>query len=287
MNRRRFLAVSGAAAATGAAALGGYAGFVEPGRVRFTHHHANARTSPDQREVTLVQITDLHLQSVDGMHRRIAARVNALRPDLVLFTGDSVDRRDRLGALASLLALFDARTPRYAILGNWEHWSGVDVGELADVYRRANGRLLVNESAVHDVRGRALRVTGLDDLIGGRPDPRTAFGNADAADAHLLLAHCPEHRDRLALPPVPFDGAAPVPADAGRITMMLSGHTHGGQVNVLGWTPVLPQGSGRYVRGWFRDAGGVPLYVSRGIGTSVVPVRLGAPPEVAVFTMWV
>ena len=247
------------------------------------------RTSPGQRQITFVQVTDLHLESVGGMHRRMAARVNALRPDLVLFTGDSVDRADRLGAFAGLLALFEARTPKYAILGNWEHWSGVDTGELADVYRRANGRLLVNESAVHDVRGRALRVTGLDDLVGGRPDVRRAFADADAdaADAHLLLAHCPEHRDRLDLAPLPFEGAAPAVVYPSRITMMLSGHTHGGQVNVLGWTPVLPQGSGRYVRGWFRDPGRVPLYVSRGIGTSVVPVRLGAPPEVAVFTMWV
>lgn len=290
MNRRRFLAVSGGAAATGAVALGGYAGWVEPGRVQFTHHCANTRTSPVQREITFVQVTDLHLHSVNAMHRRIAARVNALRPDLVLFTGDSVDRADRLGAFAELLGLFDARTPKYAILGNWEHWSGVDAGALADVYRRANGRLLVNESVVHDVGGRALRLTGLDDLVGGRPDVRRAFAGVDVAgpaDAHLLLAHCPEHRDRLDAAPLPLERAAPVSVDASRITMMLSGHTHGGQVNVLGWTPVLPPGSGRYVRGWFRDAGRVPLYVSRGIGTSVVPVRLGAPPEVAVFTMWV
>ena len=50
---------------------------------------------------------------------------------------------------------------------------------------------------------------------------------------------------------------------------------------------VEPRGSGRYVHGWFRDAGQVPLYVSRGLGTSVAPVRFGARPEVAVFTMWV
>ncbi len=287
MNRRRFLAVSGAAAASGAATLGGYARWVEPGRVRFTHHRVNARTSAGQRETTFVQVSDLHLQSVDAMHRRMAARVNALRPDLVLFTGDSVDRADRLDTFAALLALFDARTPKYAILGNWEHWCGVDVGALAEVYRGANGRLLVNESAVHDAGGRALRVTGLDDLVGGRPDARRAFADGAAADAHLLLAHCPEHRDRLHLPPLPFGGDAAGATDASRITLMLSGHTHGGQVNVLGWTPGLPPGSGRYVRGWFRDPGAVPLYVSRGIGTSVVPVRLGAPPEVAVFTMWV
>jgi hypothetical protein len=284
MNRRRFLALSGGAAATGALSLGGYAGFLEPRRAGFTRHVVNARTSPSQRRMTFVQISDLHLRGVGAMHRRIAARVNAIRPELLLFTGDSVDRRDRLPALASLLSLFDARTPRYAILGNWEHWSGVDLGELADVYRRANGRLLVNASAVHEAGGRGLVLTGLDDLVGGRPDTR-ALATAPAGDAHLLLAHCPEHRDRLAA--APALGSPPAPLNVGRVTMMLSGHTHGGQVRIGGWAPILPEGSGRYARGWFRDPGAVPLYVSRGVGTSVIPVRLGAPPEVAVFTMWV
>lgn len=286
MNRRRFLAVSAGTLAAGAAALGGYAGFVEPRGVRFTRHAVNARTAPGQREITFVQVTDLHLQRVGRMHRRIAARVNEIRPDLILFTGDSVDRADRLPALASLLALFDARTPKYAILGNWEHWSGVDVGALADVYGRASCRLLVNESAVHEAGDRSILVTGLDDLVGGRPDPGRAFAPAGDADAHLLLAHCPEHRDLLAVPPTPLSSGTSG-FDPRRITMMLSGHTHGGQVSLLGWTPVIPGGSGRYIAGWFRDGGGVPLYVSRGIGTSMLPVRLGAPPEVAVFTMWV
>lgn len=286
MNRRRFLAVSGASAVGGALALGGYAGLVEPRRLQLTRHPANRRTSASQREVTVVQITDLHLRRVGGLHRRMAARVNALRPDLVLITGDSVDRRDRLGELASLLAMLDAATPKFAILGNWEHWSGVDLGELADVYRRANGRLLVNESAVQEIGGRAMRITGLDDLVGGRPDARRAFANGESADAHLLLAHCPEHRDLLSVAPVAIP-ADPPPIDPARITLMLSGHTHGGQVSVLGWAPVVPRGSGRYLRGWFRDAGAPPLYVSRGIGTSMLPVRFGSTPEVAVFTLWV
>jgi uncharacterized protein len=285
MNRRRFLAVSGGAVAAGAVSAGGYAGFVEPRRIHFTRHRVNERTSPEQRALTFVQISDLHLHGVGEMHRRMAARANAIRPDLVLFTGDSVDRRDRLGALSSLLAAFDPRVPKLAIVGNWEHWAEVDLDELASVYRRANCRLLINESIVHEAGGRTLRVTGLDDLIGGRPDPRVLVAPRDA-DAHLLLAHCPEHRDRLSLPPLSLAGAAPV-AERARIGLMLSGHTHGGQVSLLGWTPVLPAGSGRYVRGWFRDEGGPPLYVSRGVGTSVAPVRFGAPPEVAVFTMWV
>jgi uncharacterized protein len=63
---------------------------------------------------------------------------------------------------------------------------------------------------------------------------------------------------------------------------VLSGHTHGGQVAPFGLATILPRGCGRYVAGWYRDEGGPPMYVSRGIGTSLVPVRIGATPELVV-----
>ena len=67
---------------------------------------------------------------------------------------------------------------------------------------------------------------------------------------------------------------------------MLSGHTHGGQVAIAGWAPVRPPGSGRYVRGWYDDGDGPPMYVSRGIGTvAMLPLRFGAVPEVTFFEM--
>jgi len=286
MNRRRFLALG---AGSAAAALAGYVRLVEPRRVQFTRHAVNARTSPEQRAVRFIQLTDLHLHGVGRMHRRIAAEVNRLAPDFIVLTGDSLDRADGLPDLAEFLALLDRRMPKYAILGNWEHWGGVDLDALADVYRTASCRLLINDFAVHQAGGRSIRLTGMDDLIGGRPDPWKALGGPSDADAHLVLAHCPEHRDLMHPwpPPQMVGRPAPPPASFQGAALMLSGHTHGGQVNVFGWTPVLPRGSGRYVRGWFRDPGKVPLYVSRGIGTSVAPVRFGSPPEVAVFTMWV
>jgi predicted MPP superfamily phosphohydrolase len=285
MNRRRFVALAGGGAL---AALAGDAWLVEPRRVQFTHHAVNARTSADQRAVRFIQITDLHLHSVGAMHRRIAGEVRRLAPDFIVLTGDSVDRADRLGELAAFLGMLDRATPKYAILGNWEHWGRVNLDELDSLYRAASCRLLVNDHAVHKVGGRSLRLTGIDDLVGGRPDAWKAMGGP-AGDAHVVLAHCPAHRDRLVHMPVPRVVQAPMPprmlfADA---TLVLSGHTHGGQVNLLGWTPVLPQGTGPYVRGWFRERGTVPMYVCRGIGTSMAPVRLGARPEVAVFTMWV
>lgn len=285
VNRRRFVPLAGGAAA---AAVAGDAWLVEPRRVQFTYHAVNEGTSPEQRAARFVPITDLHLHDVGRMHRRIAARVNRVRPDFPVFTGDSLERSDDLPVLEEFLALLDRRTPGYAVVGNWEHRGEVDLDGLAAAYRRANVRLLVNETAVHEVEGRSLLVTGLDDLVGGHPDQGRAFLGVPAADAHLLLAHCPAQRDRLWMPSQPELATLPdpPPVNVPRITLMLSGHTHGGQVNLLGWAPMLPPGSGRYVRGWFRDPG-VPLYVSRGIGTTIAPVRFGAPPEVAVFTMWV
>ena len=122
--------------------------------------------------------------------------------------------------------------------------------------------------------GTGLRITGLDDLRSGRPDATAALAAAEPMPNHLVLAHCPAQRDQLHLPP---HHAA---------DLVLSGHTHGGQVAPLGMPVVLPPGSGRYVAGWYGRQGGdalPPLYVSRGVGTSLIPIRLGAVPEVAVF----
>jgi predicted MPP superfamily phosphohydrolase len=64
---------------------------------------------------------------------------------------------------------------------------------------------------------------------------------------------------------------------------MLAGHTHGGQIRFFGFAPVLPRGSGGYVSGWYRGRSRLPMYVSRGIGTSLLRARFGAPPEIPVF----
>ena len=88
----------------------------------------------------------------------------------------------------------------------------------------------------------------------------------------IVLTHCPEHRDII------------VQQNQLKIDFILSGHTHGGHVNILGFAPFTPRGSGRYIGGWYKDQNPI-LYVSKGIGTSVIPFRFGARAEVAVFTI--
>lgn len=266
MDRRSFLRVAGGVAGAGLGVLG-YGSLVEPRWVDIT-----TRTLPRPRDAasspSLVQISDLHLEDVGEPHAAIAEAVVRRSPELVLITGDAVDSSRAIPALESFLALLPYGIPKLAVLGNWEHWGRVDRSRLAAAYERANGTLLVNRSVEQETRGGEIRVTGLDDLVGGSPDLTAIPGGRDTS-LHLLLAHCPAQRDRL--------GARAVDVD-----LILSGHTHGGQIQLFGHAPVVPRGSGRYLEGWYRD-GGPPLYVSRGVGTSVVPVRVGARPEITFF----
>lgn len=261
MNRRKLL-ITGAAGLAGGAALGSYARFIEPGRIEYTFPRHGLAGAP-----SFAHVSDLHLRELTGVHEDIAAEMARREPGFVVLTGDSVDRTADLPLLAEFLALLPP-VPKFAILGNWEHWGGVDVKRLRQVYERADTRLLVNEVQLHE----GVAIAGLDDLVGGRPEPGRIAAALPDGGARLLLAHCPAQRDSL-------NAASGAP----RWDLVLSGHTHGGQVRVFGAAPVRPPGSGRYVAGWYRDARPA-LYVSRGVGTSVLPVRFGARPEVAFFS---
>jgi len=262
LTRRQWLGVASASAAT-VAGLAGYARFVEPRRVTVTTHRGG------DRGVRIVQLTDLHLRDIGSFERRIAETVRGLSPQLVVLTGDSIDAAANVPLLDEFLGSLDARVEKIAILGNWEYWGRVDVGELGRVYARHNCELLVNGVTYRSFGGRRFRFVGLDDFVAGRPDRALISGSAEPEAATILLQHCPGFRDTVPSP-------SPV-------LCMLSGHTHGGQVAPFGWAPVRPEGSGSYVSGWYGEEGALPMYVSRGLGTSIIHARLGAPPEIAVF----
>lgn len=282
VTRRRMIASLGgmALAAAGVEAL-----ILEPKRLEVTRHFIGRDAGSVGPVLTIVQISDLHLHAIDDLEERVAANVEDLCPDVVVFTGDSVDRAHRLPVLRDFLRLLDPGLAKYAILGNWEHWCCVELQGLRSVYEAAGCHLLVNESVVHEHEGAKLLVTGLDDFVGGEPDIAEAFDEWPAVDNHLLLAHCPAHRDAISFENStrrdsadrdPGQGSARVPQ------YLLSGHTHGGQVAFLGLAPIRPRGSGRYVAGWYGGAG-PEMYVSRGLGWSGLPIRLGSVPEIALF----
>jgi predicted MPP superfamily phosphohydrolase len=266
VTRRRFLAGVGGLAAAGTL-LEGIA--LEPRRISITRHDLGTPSSSDPTPLRLVQLTDLHLRSVGAFEEAVAAQVEALGADAILLTGDAIDRDDALPLLQDFLALLPANVARFSTLGNWEYASRVGLQRLEAIYQRADCQLLVNETASITHEGRRADLVGLDDLLGGRPDLAAAVASESLGPNVLLLSHCPAYRDEVATHEV---GA----------TAMLSGHTHGGQIALGRWAPVRPRGSGDYLAGWYRRAE-PHLYVSRGLGTTGVPIRFGSVPEIACF----
>ena len=225
---------------------------------------------------TIVQISDLHLHIVGRREENVLEAIEAAAPDLLVLTGDAIDDPRKVSVLESFLSLLDPLVTRaVAILGNWEHFAEIEAAHIERNLERHGVELLCNRTVVIEAHGRRLAVTGFDDLIGGRPDPARAFADLPSGMPQLILGHCPAFRDVLtshaawrAL------GAAP--------RTMLAGHTHGGQIRIGSWAPVIPIGTGGYVEGWFRSPE-LDLYVNRGIGMSLIPLRIGARPEVTVF----
>ena len=264
VTRREFLAT--AAGIVGLSLYGASSNTLDPVR------KALAGTDGAQA-VRVALITDMHGPHnwVDFDH--LTGAVQAFRPDLICIVGDAVDRRGD-EPLVRRYADMAAPLGKYATLGNWEYQGECDLPRLRREYERAGVRLLVNER-LRLREGRApVDLVGLDDWRAGSPDYSLVarLPSADpGAPRAIVLSHCP----------IGFDMVVRV---APRPTAVLSGHTHGGQIAPLGIALVLPEGSGPYVKGAY-TAGPHALYVSRGLGNSGPPFRIGSRPEVALLTV--
>ncbi len=266
MWRRRSFLAAGAAAGCGVLLEGTV---LQPRRIEMTRHRVGRPDDGATDPIVVAQLSDLHLKTVGAVQETVAELVHEVGPDLIVLSGDAVDSSEALPVLDSFLRLLPDSASLVATLGNWEYWGRVDIDELRSVYEGLGGVLLVNDVGDFSVRSHVATVIGLDDAVAGSPNLELARGERDVGSSTLLVSHCPVWRDSL-------DAAGVDPG------FVLAGHTHGGQIAFRGRSPFTPPGSGAYVAGWYRGDGPA-MYVSRGVGTSVVPLRLGAPPEIACF----
>jgi predicted MPP superfamily phosphohydrolase len=222
----------------------------------------------------ILHLSDLHLGSV-SMNGRVLGKTvawaRALDPDLVVVTGDLLADAHGEAQLLDALAFLASRYGTFAVLGN------VDVSDTRDPFSPgaavrdigAHGTLLRDTSATIEVRGRTVQVAGLDPE--SRFVPPAALADPHA-DLRVLLAHFPDSVDRL---------------QPGSFDLLLSGHTHGGQICLP-----LPGRKIRfsnveatpYPEGVF-DVAGTTLVVSRGLGTTFVPLRISSRPEATILTL--
>jgi predicted MPP superfamily phosphohydrolase len=229
---------------------------------------ASSRIDPRHDGVTIAHLTDLHVKGERSTRRlkKAIGILNELAPDFVALTGDYV--RYSTEAFVHLPDSLRGLKPRaFATLGNHDHW--LDAEGVRAALHLAGVSVLTNESRTLDVRGAPLHVVGIDDRLTHHDDVNAAFAGVPSSGTRVVLSHIPEVADEIG-----HHGSA----------LVLSGHTHGGQIHVPRVTATIFRNIGRrYMRGFFR-IGGQVLYVSTGLGASV-PIRLGSPTEVAVFVL--
>lgn len=269
----------------GAAGLALYAGEVERHWIDVTHQDVHIASLPPAFDgMRIAQLSDIHLDefSEPFFLEDAVDRINRLKPDAVFLTGDYVTwgfstKRFAEGAgwqCANILSRLHC-PKRYAILGNHDVMVGPDriTAALAD-----NGMtVLTNACLPIEQSGSRFWLAGLDDPLFGNPDPDLAIPariRNIPNEPVVLMCHAPDFVDDLLTHP------------AGKsVALMLSGHTHGGQVRLpfVGAMQLPPMGK-KYVEGWFR-LGGLQLYVNRGLGAVGVPFRFDCPPEITLLTL--
>jgi predicted MPP superfamily phosphohydrolase len=278
MNRRHFLKL-GALAGASAAGVGGYTWLIEPHWEKVVERDlAITHLPPSLVGARMVQISDVHVgpRVDDGYLIDALGRAAALRPDIVVFTGDFISYRAARGdaqfdQLRGVLAhLPRGRLATLGILGNHDYgrnWAQPEVAvRVVAEAERAGVRVLRNEVA--SVGG--LDVIGVDDLWAHRSDTKRAL-DARTSDAALVLCHNPDAMDELSWGD--YKG------------WILAGHTHGGQCKPPFLPPpMLPVRNKRYTAGEIPLGNGRRLYINRGLG-HLIQVRFNVRPEITSFTL--
>jgi len=262
MTRRAFL--RGTACGIAASALtGAYADYdvhdlrLEPVELRLNRWKADG--------LRVAFITDIHVNERDEMERarRAAELLAATSPDLLLFGGDCVNTKRSAGmdhTARSLEPFERLRCPKIAVLGNHDYASRI-VTRVEERLASSGFLLLKNRSVQMD----GYRIAGYDDQVWGVRDP----GFQPTEEGTIALLHEPDFVD--------------IVPDT--VSLQISGHSHGGQICLPDGQPIhTPFGSWKYQRGYYPDAK-VPLYVSRGVGTSGLKWRMFCPPEITLFTL--
>ena len=239
------------------------------------------------RGFKIALLSDLHSSPlVDQKHLDHAVDLAlSEKPDLIALTGDFIGHTLRthrqeihefdtqyLDNLVVALGRATAPFGTYAVLGNHDFWSGPEVTKRLhqDFEKRAGVRVLRNQSVVLTKGKQSIQLLGIDDYW-HTWDLSQAMRKVPRESVKILLSHNPDINRQI--------------KPSHKIDLVLSGHTHGGQISLpfIG-PPFSPTRDARYIRGLVRD-GDRQTYITRGVGHLVMPIRFNCPPEVTVITL--
>jgi predicted MPP superfamily phosphohydrolase len=246
--------------------------WLEPSSLRLSRYDIPVE-APLLRGLKIAVISDVHAGApfIDGPKiDRVVDLANGAQPDLVLLTGDYVithvlgGRHMSIEEIVAHLRRLHAPLGVYAVIGNHDRWE--NAGRIALALGAAGIPVLENANTILPSGQGMVALAGIGDFYTQASDAETAVSGLPLGASTICFTHSPD-----VFPNLPRQCA-----------VAIAGHTHGGQVNLPVWGRlVVPSNYGqRYAAGLVRE-GGRSLFISSGIGTSIIPVRLRVPPEVS------
>ena len=273
---RRRLAIAALAVLAAAACCFVWGFLIEPGRIAVRDHRLRVPGWPAGLDgVRIAALADVHEGAPFVTPQRVRAlvdEVNARQPDMIVLLGDYLvhgvvgGRRQPPEQVAADLAGLRAPHGVFAVFGNHDVW--FDARRVRAAFESRGITFLADESRAVELRpGQVIHVVGLREVGTQRLDQRRAFAGVPPGGKALVLTHNPDVFPLLAGSPA---------------VLTLAGHTHGGQVRLpLFGPPWVPSEYGARYAGGLVVEDGRAMFVSTGIGTSILPVRFGVPPEVS------
>ncbi|MDF0725386.1 metallophosphoesterase [Cytobacillus sp. S13-E01] len=251
-----------------------YARHIEPKRITISRHVLKHPLIPHSfKDIKVVQFSDTHIgHFLDLEHlSKIIEKINELGPDIVLFTGDLLDEPNKYpfsAAVPPILSRLKAPLGKYCIYGNHDHG-----GYGSDIYKsimeQSGFTVMLNSSTRISIKGADIAIAGLDDVMLGKPDYSHTFKDISQDTLYtILLVHEPD--------------VAPQSSSFGA-HVQLSGHSHGGQIQLPFVGPIVTPPLGTDYYEGVHTIGATTLYVNKGLGTTRLPFRFLAPPEISVY----
>lgn len=250
-----------------------YAFFIEPKRIVL--HDYELGQNKGQQPLKVLQLSDIHIQSDYSVEQleKIVAKTNTQQPDIVVFTGDLFDNYAEYGPTEEViqtLSKLSAPLGKFAVFGNHDHGGGA-TRVYPDILAASGFQLLQNSgTSILLSDEKSVYIGGLDDALLGNPSVTDALANKNTNQYTILLSHEPDIVDTF------------LNED---IQLILSGHSHGGQVR-MPFFSIKNIMSEKYFAGLYPLSESMTLFVNTGLGTTAIPVRLGVPPEITLFNIY-
>ncbi|MFH0987320.1 MAG: metallophosphoesterase [Patescibacteria group bacterium] len=225
----------------------------------------------------IMHLSDFHCRSFTIREKRLVEVITREKPDFIFFTGDFVEKDEWISSCEEILSRIANENPNFfGVFGNHDHGLNTSTEKLESIFEKKGIKILTNESTVIKFKNGRFYLIGIDDPYLDYDNLSSALEDVEKNKFKILLSHSPqiflEEKELI---------------NNNDIDLILSGHTHGGQINIPFITDFFLSlwPSGKYTAGLFEE-GKVLIYVNRGIGSFYrLPLRLNAPPEATIITL--